>query len=468
MNRRTFVKNTGIIGLAASIPVMGTAAAGLTQHEQSSFSLQKKIPESDQWDVIVVGGGPSGCAAAVAAAREGARTLLIEAMGVLGGMGTAGMVPSWTPFTDGEKIIYKGIAEKVLLESKKGVPHVPDNQFNWVPIHTEYLKTVYDGLIASHRVKVMFFTRLASVEMNADGSIDAIIVANKAGLSAYRASVYVDCTGDGDLATWAGANVFKGNANGETQMPSFCFAFANVDVEAFQKSPSLHYTNSNSLIYKILESNDYPLIIDNHVVNPMVSTGVVQFNMGHIKGLDPTNPDDLTEAMFRGRQMAVQYHEALKKYIPEVYGNSSIVATCSLLSVRETRRIEGDYIFTVEDWLERRNFDDSIGRNNYYIDIHIGASMNDERYAHYKRGESHGIPYRILTPKGLTNLLVGGRCVSTDAVAFGSLRVMPACLVTGEAAGLAAALAAKQAVHNVHQVDIQHLRRRLQEEGQLI
>ena len=408
MDRRKFVKKTGLLGVAASIQVAGVSAC-FVQNEKGYLSLQKKIPVNDRWDVIVIGGGPSGCAAAVAAAREGAKTLLIEAMGVLGGMGTAGMVPSWTPFSDGEKIIYKGIAERVFLESKKGVPHVPENRLDWVPINTEYLKIVYDGLVSEYGVKVLLFSRLATVEMNRDGSIETITVANKAGLSAYKASVYVDCTGDGDLATWAGASVFKGNPNGETQMPSFCFAFSNVNTDAFHKSPSLHYTNPDSLIYKILESNDYPLIIDNHVVNPMVSPSVVQFNIGHLKGLDPLNPDDLTEAMFRGRQMAVQYHEALKKYIPEVYGNSFIVSTCSLLSVRETRRIEGDYVFTVEDWLERRNFDDSIGRNNYYIDIHIGTSMNDERYTHYKKGETHGIPYRILTPKGLKNVLVGGR-----------------------------------------------------------
>jgi len=465
MNRRKFVRNTGLIGLAASLP--GVSAYTET-YEKGNFSLKKKISVDDQWDVIVVGGGPSGCAAAVAAAREGAKTLLIEAMGMLGGMGTAGMVPSWTPMTDGEKIIYKGLAEKVFLESKKGVPQVADTQMNWVPIHTEYLKTVYDRLVASYGVKVLFFSRPVTVEMNRKGVVDALTVVNKAGLTAYKAKVYVDCTGDGDIATWAGANVFVGNQNGETQMPSFCFALSNVDVEAFDKSPSLHYTNPNSLIYKIVESGEYPLIIDNHVVNPMVSPGVVQFNIGHLKGLDPLDPDDLTEAMFRGRQMVVQYHEMLKKYVPEVYGQSSIVSTCSLLSVRETRRIEGDYIFNVEDWLSRRDFEDSIGRNNYYIDIHIGAAMNDQRYAHYKRGETHGIPYRILTPKGLKNVLVGGRCVSTDEIAIGSLRVMPPCLVTGEAAGLAAAIAAKLPDKDVHHVDTQLLRKRLTEEGQFV
>jgi hypothetical protein len=426
------------------------------------------MPVDGGWDVIIVGGGPSGCAAAAASAREGAKTLLIEAMGVLGGMGTAGMVPAWTPFSDGEKIIYKGIAEKVFLESRKGMPQIPAAKLDWVPINVEYLKVVYDRLVKAHGVKTLFFSRLAAAVMKSGSEVEHILVANKAGLSAFKAKVYVDCTGDADLAAWAGANVFVGNGNGETQKPSFCFTFANVHEKAFYDAPKLHYSNRESLIYKIIASGEYPLIIDDHVFNPMIAPGIVQFNIGHLKGLDLLNPDDLTEAMFRGRQMVVQYHEAFRKYMPEIYGDSFIVNTCSLLSVRETRRIEGDCIFTVDDWLARRDFDDSIGRNNYYIDVHIGDSMNDERYEHYKRGETHGIPYRALTPKGLDNVLVAGRPISTDSMAFGALRVMPPCLVTGEAAGMAAALAAKQSVHNVHQVDVTYLRKRLREEGQNI
>jgi hypothetical protein len=468
MNRRTFVKKAGYTGLAAGLSTVGSVAGTGRLNEKGSMRLQKKIPVDSRWDVIVVGGGPSGCAAATAAAREGANTLLIEAMGVLGGMGTAGLVPSWTPVTDGEKFVYGGIAEKVIRESKKGVPQTPADRFDWLPINAEYLKTVYDGLMKEYKVNVRFYTRLAAVEMKSNSEIEAIAVAGKSGLTACKAKVYVDCTGDGDLATWAGAKVFKGNEKGETQLPSFCFALSNVNVEAFHKAPNLHYTNQNSPIYQILKSGEFPLIIDNHAVTPMIANGTVQFNIGHMRGLDPTNPDSLTEAMFRGRQMVVQYHQALKKYLPAVYGESFIANTCSLLSVRETRRIEGDYIFTIDDWVARRDFDDGIGRNNYYVDVHIGDSMNDERYAHYKKGETHGIPYRILTPGGLTNLLVAGRCISTDSLSFGSLRVMPPCLVTGEAAGLAAALASKQSGHNVHKVDIRQLRKRLKEEGQYI
>ena len=126
--------------------------------------------------------------------------------------------------------------------------------------------------------------------------------------------------------------------------------------------------------------------------------------------------------------------------------------------------IEGDYIFTVDDWRQRKSFEDEIGRNCYYIDIHSGKHIPE----HYKKGESHGIPYRCLTPKGIKNLLTTGRCISTDEQAFGSTRVMPCCLVTGEAAGMAAMHAVKQTKNDVHKIDTLYLRKRLKEEGQLI
>jgi hypothetical protein len=125
------------------------------------------------------------------------------------------LLNAWCPFTDKEKIIYKGIAEKVFMEARKGVPHVHGN--DWVPINTEYLKVVYDDLVMSQGVSVLFFSSMAAVEMSGKGTVDAVIVANKAGLTAYKAKVFIDCTGDGDLAARAGADFEKGNGNGEVQ-----------------------------------------------------------------------------------------------------------------------------------------------------------------------------------------------------------------------------------------------------------
>lgn len=464
-DRRKFLRNAGIFAFASTIP---TYVANAQDAEKPKFfSLKKsKIKFDDQWDVIVVGGGPSGSTAAISAAREGAKTLLIEATGALGGMGTSGLMNAWCPFTDGEKIIYKGLAEKVLMESKKGTPHVPNSSYDWQPINTEHLKRVYDDMVIGSGVSVLFFTQLSAVEMKDDNTVDAILVSNKAGLTALKAKVYVDCTGDGDLSAWAGADYFYGDDTGSVQASTLCFSVANINNENYKiKGSQLHGSNKLSPIKKILESGKYPLVIDTHLNDKHAGPSFLMFNAGHIVNMNSTDPQQLSAAIIKGRKIALQLHEGLKEYEPDIFANSYLSGTGALLGVREGRRIKGDYVFTVEDWLARRTFEDEIGRNSYYIDVH---KKDVQQYARYKKGESHGIPYRCLTPKDLKNVLVAGRCISSDYQSFGSIRVMPVCLVTGEAAGLAAALACWQSNSDVHQVDVQFLRKRLKEEGQYL
>ena len=198
-----------------------------------------------------------------------------------------------------------------------------------------------------------------------------------------------------------------------------------------------------------------------HICLNLVGPNVVQFNAGHID-TDATDPKQLSKAMQDGRMLAYQFLKAFQEVAPKAFGNAFLVKTASLMGIRDSRRVVGDYLFTGDDWRARRQFEDEIGRNSYYIDIHKSGAVP----VRYKKGESHGIPYRCLTPKGLSNVLVAGRCISTDEEAFGSLRVMPPCLVTGEAAGMAAFHAIQQGHEDVHKVDTQHLRARLKEEGQ--
>ncbi len=438
--------------------------------------IQKNIPLDDTCDVIVVGGGPAGCAAAIAAVREGAKTLLIEATGCLGGMGTAGLVPSWAPFWDKEKVIYGGIAYKVLNECKKGLLHVAKDELHWVPINAEYLKTVFDDMVINAGAKVLFNTVLSCVETDDNGTVTTVIVTNKAGLTAYKAKVFIDCTGDADLAAWAGAEYLKGDTStGELQPATMCFLLSNVDDYAYQYGPRLHASNRESPIYQIMDSGEYPLIQDTHACNQQVGPGVIGFNAGHIWNIDNTDPLSLTEALIKGRKIAAEFKEALAKYQPKAFGNAFLAATSPLMGIRETRRIIGDYTLTEIDYMDRASFDDEIGRNSYYIDIHhseheivmqkMGKFDWDKRCARYEAGESHGIPYRCLTPKGLKNVLVAGRSISCDRSVQGSVRVMPACLVMGEAAGVAAVLTIKQSDLNVHNINTETLRSRLREEG---
>ncbi len=431
----------------------------------SKMEFKTELNVNDKYDVIVVGGGPAGCSAAAAAAREGVNTLLIEATGALGGMGTSGLVPAWCPFTDKERIIYGGIAEKVLKQCISGMPHVAKDRFNWTPIDPELLKRIYDELVTGNSADILFNTQLAAIDM--DGSkINSIIVSNKSGLSAYKASVYIDCTGDGDMAAWAGAEYEKGDEEGSLQLATLCFALANVDYYAFTTEPTLHPANKESKIYEIVKSGKYPLIPDHHCCQTTIGPGVVGFNAGHIWDVDNTDPVSVSKALVTGRKMAHQFQLALAEYAPKAFGNAFLVTTGALMGIRETRRIIGDYYLTADELMNFASFEDEICRNAYYIDVHRSKKTTENEQQktfgfRFPPGKSHGIPFRCLIPKGLDNILMAGRSISTDRPTQGSTRVMPVCLAMGEAAGVAAGMAAGSGTPEVRAVDTAKLRDKL-------
>ncbi len=434
---------------------------------------QRQINFNDDYDIIVAGGGPAGCAAAIAAARKGARTLLIEATGSLGGMGTMGLIPAWCPFSDKEKIIYKGIAEEIFNASKAGVAHVREWDIDWVPIDPEHLKRVYDEKVADAGADILFNTFISAVEAE-NGEINAVIVSNKAGLTAYKAKVYIDCTGDADLAAWAGAEIIPVEDDGGYQPATHCFEVSNIDTYAYKNGVSLHPNNINSPIYEIVSSGNYD-IPDVHMCNNEVFPGTIGFNAGHLWNVDNTDPQSVSDALIKGRKLAHEIHRALVDYQPKTFANSKVSLTAPLMGIRESRRILGDYVLVADDYFERKTFEDEICRNCYYIDIHYTAEEaklnlqgkldKSGREQRYGKGESHGIPYRCLTPKGLKNVLVAGRSISTDRPVQGSTRVMPVCLCTGEAAGKAAVIAMSTDVIDVHQIDVQLLRKQIVEDG---
>ncbi len=432
---------------------------------------QRHVRLAGSWDVIVAGGGPAGCTAAIAAAREGARTLLVEATGALGGMGTSGLVPAWCPFTDGERIIYAGLAEKIFRASKAATYMDKPDRLAWVTIDPEALKRIYDDMVLAAGVDILLFTQVCGVETDTRGTVNALLLANKDGLSAAQGTVYVDCTGDGDVATWAGAPFEIAD---EVQPSSLCFIMSGVDEEAYRAAGQLSGHNRQSPIYRILESGKYPGIPDNHLCNNLQGPGTVGFNAGHL-WLDPTDPQQLTSAMIQGRKIACAIREGMAEFVPGPFGRAHLATTGALLGVRESRRIIGDYVLTVEDYKARRSFADEVLRNCYFVDIHttkeeqsidprLAQDEHEKRWLRMGKGESHGIPYRCLTPKGLGNMLVAGRCISTDHVVQSSTRVMPVCLAMGEAAGIAAAMAAAESV-DVHAVKTDELRDRLKRHG---
>lgn len=435
---------------------------------------QREISLNTDYDVIVVGGGPAGCGAAASAAREGAKTLLIEGTAALGGMGTGGLLTTWCPYTDGVQIVYRGIAERVFRETCAQMPVVKEGELSWVAIDNEVLKRVYDNLMEEYGVDVLFSTSISDVDTDDSGNVEAILVTNKNGLTAYKAKTYVDCTGDGDLCAFAGAEF---QTDGERMPATHCFMLTNVNEEEFLEFNKFMETHINPF-EKMVADEKYDLIISTHSVPRLIGPRTVGFNTGHIWNVDSTDAESVSKAFITGRKMAKQYLDALKEYHPDVFGNAFLVSTAQLMGVRESRRIVGDYILTLEDFLARRTFDDEISRNCYFVDVHFskkdedlhdkGKLVNDPHKIRYKDGESHGIPYRSLIPAKFNNVLVAGRMISCERYVLASIRTMPSCLAMGEGAGMAAAMAAKTASGNVRDIDVAKLRERLLEEGAYI
>jgi len=398
-----------------------------------------------QTDVLVIGGGPAGCCAAIAAARDGAKVILLEAAGCLGGMATAGMVSKWAPFSDKQKVIYSSIPLEILTRYKERAG-IPEEKWDWVNIAPETLKLLYDDMMEEAGVKVRFETRVVAVNQK-DGVIENVVAADKSGLSPFKAKIYIDCTGDGDVAYFAGAEFEKGDADGTMQPGSLCFMIVNAHLK---ESTMLSSNPADGLWAKIRDEGKFPLTCKHFI--PAYFTkdrSVILANAGHLNGLDSTDPESVSAAYRKGRRIAKEYLDALKYYLPEEFSDAFLAATAPAVGVRESRRILGEYVLTVDDYLARRSFEDEIGRNCYFLDCH-GKRAADapadraQREKRYAPGESHGIPWRCLIPRGFRNLLVAGRCVSMERMALATIRVMPNCLAMGEAAGHGAAIAAAE------------------------
>lgn len=435
-----------------------------------------QLPLNKEFEVIVVGGGPAGCAAATASAREGAKTLLIEATGSLGGLGTNGLVPFWCGFSNGGTYCSTGIGKKVLMETCKrmdvdglyeGVVAGEENPADipWrLGIDAEVLKRVYDDLVTSVGVTVLFHTVLVAVQTDENGRVSSIVVANKSGLFAYTAKVFIDCTGDADLVAQAGGEYTLGDEKGNMQAGTLCFTLSGVDMEAWR--------NMNCYIIYPCDKEKYPTILDNHCTTAEIGKQTVGLNAGHLAEVDATNPENISRNLIKGRKLVAEIVQRLKEEYPNIYGKAHLEKTATVLGTREGRIIVGDYTLTEEDYLSRRVFSDEIARNCYEFDshdLHINEKDGKPTYeVAYKKGESHGIPYRCLTPKTLKNVLVAGKCISAKRRVMGSVRIMATCLSTGEAAGIAAAHTSQTEHCDVHVIDVQQLRKRLKEEGAYI
>jgi len=427
------------------------------------------VPVRYQIDLCIVGAGPAGVSAAIMAARQGIEVLLIEAHSMAGGMSTAGMVPVFMPYSDGINILVGGVGYEII--QRLGKLSTTRNFDCGVSINPEHLKRLYEEMLLESGAKVLYYSRLAAVQLK-NREIEHAIFSAPSGLFAVKAKVFIDATGDGSLAAYAGAEYDMAPLD-EIMPSTLCSLWAGVDFPRYITAGARSH-NDERMLEKLskafaegtIKTEDY-----HHTGIFQTSNLTCGGNLSHVFGIDPTNEESLSAGIIENRRLLAEYEEFYRREI-DGFENAEIVNSGSLLGVRESRRIRCDYTLVKTDHETRRTFDDEIGRYNFPADIHPPRSNRQELECHkrifheagYGPGESYGIPYRVLLPRGLENILVAGRCVSTDRYVHASIRVMPGCYITGQAAGMAAALAAKQN-KTPRGIDVKELRFELQKAG---
>ncbi|WP_239624830.1 FAD-dependent oxidoreductase [Paenibacillus sp. H1-7] len=411
------------------------------------------------FDVIVAGGGPSGIAAAVASAREGARTLLIERYGFLGGAGTAMMVNPWMSYragNGGEQIIFGVLQELIDGMSELGMYGHPKARNAFDP---EALKVVAEQLCIEAGVTLLYHTFLADAKMDEDGKrIRSIQLANKQGLIEMKARMYVDTTGDADLAALAGAVVEKGReVDSNCQPMTLNFRMADVDI---QRMPDKNEITRLFLEAKERGEVDCPRedVLWFYANQP----DVIHFNTTRIILKDATDPWQLTEAEIEGRRQVQQLVAFLKRDIAG-FENAYLQTTAPQIGIRESRRIIGEHVLTAEELLSACKFDDVIARGAYPVDIH-NPTGSGTIIQSLKPGEWYDIPLRSLIPLKIENLLIGGRPISATHEAHSAIRVQPIAIAIGQAAGTAAALCAQDNI-NPRQLHVGNVQRSLVKQG---
>lgn len=380
----------------------------------SNVVFSKTIPVRYEPDILVVGGGPAGCAAAWAAAQFNKSVLLLEGHSCLGGLGTAGMVPAYMHISDGDHFLCSGFASRLFNRLYHGElddctfvdPHTGEVS-TLLSIHAEELKRSYEELLAASNVEFYFHSQLIGVTM-CGKHLDAAVFAAKSGLFAVRAKVFIDCTGDGDLSVMAGVGFDMGDEKGHTMAASLCSLWSGIDWERVEKP------DDGELEHAI---KDGVFRIPDHSLPGMwkISDSVGGGNIGHIFGINAVDERSLTEGLIRGRQYMSEYERYYKEYLTG-FEKMELVATGSLLGIRESRRIHCKKPLTYSAFWERAVFEDEIGRYNYSVDIHPSDpslkehTLTSRNYAARRllKGESYGIPYGSLIPQGTDNLLVAG------------------------------------------------------------
>lgn len=419
------------------------------------------------YDVVVAGGGPAGFAAALAAARSGARVLLLERYNHLGGMASTGL--PFLKFNDasGQRIF--GIPDEFARRAiKEGYTQDDLSRSGWIAVDREGVKFIFQEMLLEQGVDLLLSSWVEGVEKAKNGRIRSLVVICKGGRKRVRGKVYVDCTGDGDVAALSGVPSRLGREDGRTMGMSLLFTLGNVDVDRFLAAvkgrwPQL-VKESGMVIPEEIKRDTF---LDETRFMPLMVVpsrpGEIVFNwVQQVLDRNPLDPEDLSLAQTEAlRKIHLLFHKVMRPYIPGCE-KAYVAETASQMGIRESRRIVGAYTLTEDDCRQGRDFPDTVALCTYPFDLHASSRKDAKNVIIDKdfRGPIK-IPYRVMVPaKGPTNLLVAGRSVSADRMALSSIRVMVPCMSMGEAAGHAAAMAASEG-KPVREVDIDRLRSRL-------
>lgn len=412
-----------------------------------------------KYELIVVGGGYAGVGAAIEAARKGVDVLLIDKYNCLGGASSNCLVNPFMGYwsmdanTNKKKYLCGDIFLEIKQELKKNNGLKGESLFD-----EEIAKLILNRLCVKYGVTILFDTIVTDVTV-LNGSIIALKAFGKSEVIELCADRYIDATGDGEVAMLSGCPFVLGRESDHLCQPmTLCFRIGGVDKEKYQANRSAMQTLYKEFQNKGLIKNPREdiLVFDN------LNEGVLHFNTTRIIKKNPTDPFDVTQAEIEAREQVFELYEFLKQNI-EGFENSRILSTALQIGIRESRKIIGEYVLTVEDLKSLARFDDAIAVANYDIDIHNPEGTGTSHY-YFKENEWYEIPYRSLLPKSVNNLLVTGRCISSTHEAQASYRIMPFCAELGQAAGAAASISIQDKT-DFRNIDIHKVQRILRDEG---
>ena len=417
------------------------------------------------FDVIVVGGGMSGCAAALAAARNGAQVLLVEQNAFLGGAATAGMVGQFVGWQtrSGRKVVC-GVADDIVsrLRADGGCGAIgtfimsTGHEMNRIEYDAEILKVSLEQLLVEAGVTILFKSFVMGAEAEG-GRVDSVAIWAAGTPIVARAESFVDASGDMTLVTVAGG-AFLALEEGEALQPgTMMFEMAPVDL---QQMGAMTREDRDRVVAAGLESGALPRAALHYSRVP--GADAAWFNISRVS-VDPDDPFSVSKGEIEGRRQAVEIARFLKEHMPGC-GRARLSALAPQLGIRDTRRVEGDHIITREEITQGCVHEDTIACGAYPIDVHkpTGTELT---FIEFGEDHHYSIPYRALIPAGLRNVLTAGRGISATQEAFAALRVMPTAMAMGHAAGVGAALAASSAQGEVRHIDVSGLQARLRSEN---